>query len=684
MSLKLDDPVFKLKGVGPAYSAALAAAGIDTVEELLLQFPVDYLDCRREARRFIPERPGLYTARVVSVSSSRNFRRRLSTIRLELSTSSGPVRALVFNQPWLLRQLEKGRRIWVFGRVDATGGNAVMAAPRIFFEPPQSMVPVYRETGGISRGRLSRLIQTALTAVEWPEETLPDWILKKRRLPGLRRSLERIHLANKDADDLIQPYLDRFRYIEFLVFHLELCLVRQLLSNIPRRFSFQRPADLRKDLEDRLGFTLTTGQAGALEEILTDTEKNTAMQRLVQGDVGSGKTAVAFGALLLAMQSRLQAAFLAPTEMLARQHAERAKQVFGEAAVCLLAGSTSAAERRRIEARIRDGEPLAVFGTHALLNQRLAFPRLGMVVIDEQQRFGVSQRAALYGKSRGADLLVTTATPIPRTLMLALFHDLSVSTIRDRPPGRGSVLTRVLDARRRDAFYNWLADRLGKSAKKEKVPERVFVVLPRIRPTEPSPDTACLEIEGRELEKRLKIYGTALLSGETPALERERLLADFRCGRLQVLIATTVVELGIDVPEATVMVIENADRFGLAQLHQLRGRVGRGRSPGQCYLIRSEAASERGRQRLEIMAREHDGFRLAEKDLEMRGGGEVAGQRQAGCLDFRFGDPARDHEVFLHARKDAKQILIADAFPTLWLKDVIVAMRTRIHRIHFS
>jgi len=670
--------------VGPTYAAALVAAGIHTVEELLLQFPVDYLDCRRLAQRFIADRPGLYAARVVSFSSSRNFRRRLTTIRLDLSTSYGPVRALVFNQPWLSRQLVKNRQIWVFGRVNVSGGIVVMPAPRIFFEPPQSMIPVYRETGGISRGRLSRLIQSALASVEWPAEILPDWILKKRSLPGLRRSLERIHFADQGANDSLQPFLDRFRYTEFLAFHLELRLVRRLLGDIPRRFSYSRQIDLRKELENRLGFTLTNGQALAIKEILTDIGKSTAMQRLVQGDVGSGKTAVAFGALLLAAQSGYQAAFLAPTEMLAHQHAERARRVFGQAAVYLLTGATCAAERRRIEARIQDKEPLVLFGTHALLNQRLTFPRLAMVVIDEQQRFGVSQRAALYGKSRGADLLVTTATPIPRTLMLALFHDLAVSSIRDRPHGRGSVVTRVLDVRRRDAFYDWLADRLGQVSGTTGVSERVFVVLPRIRPAEPSPETACLEIEGREIEKRLKTFGTAVLSGETPSLERERLLGDFRCGRLRVLIATTVVELGIDVPEATIMVIENADRFGLAQLHQLRGRVGRGPSPGQCYLIRSDTASERGRQRLEIMAREQDGFRLAEKDLEMRGGGEIAGQRQAGYLDFRFGDPARDHQVFINAREDAEQILSAASLPTPWLEEVVAAIRVRIHRIHFS
>ncbi|MDY0297098.1 MAG: helicase-related protein [Acidobacteriota bacterium] len=684
MGLKLSDPVSSLKGVGAAYSAALASAGIHTIRELLLQFPVDYLDCRREAERFVPGAAAFYAAEVVSLSLSRNYRRRLSTIHLQLRTAGGRVRARVFNQPWLSRQLHRGRRIWVYGHVDTAGEIPELTAPRIFLQAPEAMVPVYRETGGISRGRLGRLIHSALAVVEWPEEVLPAWILEQRRLRGLRESLEGIHLARGPVEGAPESFLDRFRYMEFFMFHLELRLVRKLLGNIPRRFTYLDAAGLRGEMEDRLGFPLTPGQAAALRDIEGDTAKPTAMQRLVQGDVGSGKTAVAFAALLLAARNGFQSVFLAPTEMLAVQHAEKAQRVLAPVPICLLTGSTPAPERRQIEQRIHNQEALVVFGTHALLNRRLTFPRLAMVVIDEQQRFGVSQRAALYGKSRGADLLVTTATPIPRTLMLALFQDLSTSTIRDRPPGREGVATRVLDASRRDVFYTWLSARLGKHAGESDDPERVFVVLPRIRPTEPAPETASLEVEGVELQKRLENVGAALISGETPVPERKRLLGDFRSGRLRVLIATTVVELGIDVPEATIMVIENADRFGLAQLHQLRGRVGRGQSLGQCYLIRSPSASEKGRQRLKIMAQEQDGFRLAEKDLEMRGGGEVAGERQAGSLDFCYGDPAGDAAVFLQAREDAGRVLDSSVMSTPWLEGIINSIRARIHRIHFS
>ena len=683
MRLQTQDSVSRLKGVGPAYSAALAAAGIHSVADLLLRFPVDYIDCRRVERDFVAGRPGLYSGRVLSLSMSRNFRRRLSTIRLELETPAGSLRALVFNQPWWLRQLERGKRIWVFGQVDPGEKPPTMTAPRIFLEPPEKVIPVYRSLEGISRGRLRRLIHTALEVTDPPSEILPPWILEKRGWPGWLKGLERIHLA-VDGQDKLARSLDRFRYTEFLAFHLELRLVRQLLGNIKRRYAYQCPAGFKAELESRLGFTLTAGQAGALSEILADLEGPTAMQRLVQGDVGSGKTAVALAALWLAASNGFQSAFLAPTDLLARQHAQLARRVLKKTPVKLLTGSTPASQRHEIEACICRGETLVVFGTHALLNRSLTFPRLAMVVIDEQQRFGVSQRAALYGKGRGADLLVTTATPIPRTLMLALFHDLAVSTIRDRPRGRERVRTKVLDARRRDAFYSWLVERWQGAGKTAETPERVFIVLPRIRPTEPAPEVASLEIEGRALRQRLNAHGAALLSGETPAAERERLLKDFRAGRLRVLIATTVVELGIDVPEATIMVIENADRFGLAQLHQLRGRVGRGERPGQCYLIRSPGASQRGRQRLQIMVREDDGFRLAEKDLEMRGGGEVAGQRQAGNLDFRFGDPARDHGVFLQAREDAQRILNATDPATPWLDSLIASIRERIGQIHFS
>jgi len=649
-----------------------------------MRFPADYLDCRNEAQTLMPGRPGLYAARVVSLALSRNYRRRLSTLRLDLDTAAGRIRAMVFNQPWWSTQLKKGQTIWVFGRVNAEGDIPVLPAPRIFLEHPDRLIPVYREVAGIPRGRLPRLIRTALESAASPEEILPERILTQRRLLSWRESLERLHMTGEAAGGDFQSGGNRFAYIEFLMFHLELRMVRRRLREIPRRFPYKQPKNFTSDLEARLGFRLTDGQNRALEDIRGDLRGPTAMQRLVQGDVGSGKTAVAFGALQLAVVNGFQAVFLAPTDMLARQHAQRARRILGESAVEMLTGSTPASTRSRLTTRIRKGNAMVVFGTHALLNKRLEFPRLAMIVIDEQQRFGVSQRASLYKKGRGADLLVTTATPIPRTLMLALFSDLAVSTIRERPGGRKETTTRVLDASRRRAFYDWLDKNLAEGGADAEASDRVFVVLPRIRPAEHSPDLASLEVEGRELRRRLRSRGAGILSGETPAPERERLLADFRSGRTQVLISTTVVELGLDVPEATIMVIENADRFGLAQLHQLRGRVGRGNRPGQCYLVRSPGATDRGRRRLETMAREHDGFRLAEQDLEMRGGGEVAGRRQAGSLDFRFGDPAGDHRLFVLAREDAERILDDVKMRTPRLEAFIATVDSRIDGIHFS
>ena len=301
-------------------------------------------------------------------------------------------------------------------------------------------------------------------------------------------------------------------------------------------------------------------------------------------------------------------------------------------------------------------------------------------MIDEQQRFGVSQRAALYCKGPGADLIVTTATPIPRTLLLTLYNDLSVSTIRSRPHGRRLVKTRVLGADKRAAFYTWLEKQLAQTPGGG----RVFIILPRIHATDSGSPISSLEVEGEALVQRFSAQGSAILSSETPADKRQRILKLFHGGDIRILVCTTVIELGIDVPEADTMVIENADRFGLAQLHQLRGRIGRSGACGYCYLLQSENPTQTGVKRLKIIASEADGFRLAEMDLQIRGGGDVAGFRQAGSLDFRFGDPVRDHGIFIQAREDSKQVLEDPKKSSPLLNDFILSVSRKIDRLHFS
>ena len=566
------------------------------------------------------------------------------------------------------------------GRVDFRAGEAMLISPRLFLTAPKGLIPIYRDLAGISRGRIRNLIRQALNSVSEFPEALPLWIRENRSLSALDESIRTIHNPDVEEPGKLVTALEPFRYLEFLKFHLELRLVRHHLKNISRRFRYSISKEFFADLTNRLKFSLTEDQEAAVSDIARDLTGETTMQRLIQGDVGAGKTAVAFSAMLMAARNGFQAAFLAPTELLAHQHEEKAREFFSGFSVAVLTGSTPREERQRIETEIQKGRLQLVFGTHALLSAKLEFRNLAMIVIDEQQRFGVSQRAALYCKGPGADLIVTTATPIPRTLLLTLYNDLSVSTIRSRPHGRRQVKTRVLGADKREEFYTWLEKHLAQTPGGG----RVFIILPRIHPSDSGNRISSLDVEGEELSQRFSDQGIAILSSETPADKRQRILKLFHVGEIRILVCTTVIELGIDVPEADTMVIENADRFGLAQLHQLRGRIGRSGASGYCYLMQSENPTQMGVKRLGIVSSEEDGFRLAEMDLQIRGGGEVAGFRQAGSLDFRFGDPVRDHRIFIQAREDSKQVLGNPERCSPLLRNFILSVRRKMDRLHFS
>jgi ATP-dependent DNA helicase RecG len=426
-----------------------------------------------------------------------------------------------------------------------------------------------------------------------------------------------------------------------------------------------------------LPFTLSGEQISAFAEIVNDLSAPQTMQRLLQGEVGSGKTIVAFLALLLAKENGYQGAFLAPTAILASQHYQNARGFFAADDITLLTGDCPAETKKEIQQRLRRGEISLVFGTHALINENIIFKNLSMVVIDEQHRFGVAQRAALFFKSRSADLLVTTATPIPRTMLLALYNDLVVSSLKKPLAGRQPVITRVIAADARHDFYRQLRRELDRGG-------RGYIIMPLIEKSENNPDLRSLQEETAAFKGLWPDIPLAVLSGKTKPQQKNRILQQFRQGRIRLLLATTVVEVGIDVPEATFMVIENADRYGLAQLHQLRGRVGRGPRQSYCYLLASPRPTEKGKSRLQAIAANDDGFKIAEMDLALRGGGVIAGLEQAGELDFKLADIKKDYPLFQAAQADARLLLQNKELQNSHIKKYLATLAAKIKNLSFS
>ena len=469
----------------------------------------------------------------------------------------------------------------------------------------------------------------------------------------------------------------RFIYSEFLLFQLELQFIRNYFRGRRRLHRYRFSNDIRQAINRRLPFTLSGEQITAFSEIVNDLSAPQTMQRLLQGEVGSGKTIVAFLALLLARENGYQGAFLAPTAILANQHYQNARVFFAADDIALLTGDCQAEARKDIQKRLRMGEISLVFGTHALINENIIFKNLSLVVIDEQHRFGVAQRAALFFKSRSADLLVTTATPIPRTMLLALYNDLAVSSLKKPLSGRRPVITRVIAAADRSDFYQQLRQKLD-------LGDRGYVIMPLIEKSEHTPDLRSLQEETAAFKDLWPDIPLAVLSGKTKPLQKNRVLRHFRQGRIRLLLATTVVEVGIDVPEATFMVIENADRYGLSQLHQLRGRVGRGARQSYCYLIASPRPTENGKLRLQAIAANDDGFKIAEMDLQLRGGGVIAGLEQAGELDFKLADIKKDYTLFKAAQTDARLLLENKELQNDDIKNYLAALAKKIKNLSFS
>jgi ATP-dependent DNA helicase RecG len=652
------------RGVGPARARLLEdRLGIATVSDLLYRLPRRIEDRSRLRRIYDVAHGALETVQgaVVRIRQFRPRRRRLVIIKAAVTDGSGILHAVWYNQPYIARQLTPGTRVVLHGRVQRQAGEIQMAAPE--FEAIEEgedslhvgrIVPVYPGTEGLSQRVMRSIVARALDDhADGLREWLPAELRDRHRLPELGRAIRQAHFP--ETLEEYRTARNRLVYEELLLFQLLLLRQKAARAASPRGLRYGDARELVARFHRALPYTLTGAQYRVITEILRDMDQPHPMNRLLQGDVGSGKTVVAASALLRCVGGSAQGVLMAPTEILAGQHYLTLRNLLAPMGltVTLLVGGLSRAARDEALDAAREGRADVVVGTHALIEGDVEFHRLGLVVVDEQHRFGVSQRAALRYKGEHPDVLVMTATPIPRTLALSLYGDLDVSILDELPPGRSPIQTYVRAPAQRPRIYQWVRGEVAAG-------RQAYIVCPLIEESDKLQAEAATALAARLAESVFGDVRVGVLHGRMRVDERDRAMRALREGETQVLVATTVIEVGIDVPNATVMVIEDADRFGLSQLHQLRGRVGRGAQQSRCILI-SEPRTEEGQARLAAMEATTDGFRIAQRDLELRGVGELLGhRRQHGFGELRVADLLRDHEWLERARRDAADLLERD------------------------
>jgi ATP-dependent DNA helicase RecG len=656
-------PIQYIKGVGPRRAALLAKLGLETVRDVLFYLPSRYED-RSSIRKIVQLSFGeiqTVTGKVLKaeVAPASPRRPRLKILSVVITDGSGALTAKWFNQSYLGKLFKPSQKVVFYGPVKANywGSGFEMVNPEfeIIEDDDEDsdhintgrIVPVYGLTEGISQRQLRKIVHTALaSSLANIQDPMPEDIITEIALPPLSKSIESVHFppggtSLNDLNGGTSPYHQRLAFDELFTLQLGLAAIKNN-EVLEKGISFAPTGRLTAKLLEKLPFKLTGAQQRVIDDIIKDMKSTSPMNRLIQGDVGCGKTVVAFIAMLTAVESGYQAALMAPTEILAEQHYLNIRGLAESLGlkVHLLTGS----KKDKDYEVISSGSAKVVIGTHALIQEAVTFKKLGLIVIDEQHRFGVMQRAMLRRKGTNPDTLIMTATPIPRTLAITLYGDLHYSLIDELPPNRTPVVTKVLRENQKSGVYDMM-DREIKTGR------QVYVVYPLIEESEKSNLKAA--ITGTEaLQKKFPDYRVGLIHGKLPTAERDEIMSDFKAGRIQILVSTTVIEVGVDVPNATLMVIIHAERFGLSQLHQLRGRVGRGAAKSHCLLLNYGGSAD-AMKRLDVMARTNDGFRIAEKDLEIRGPGEFFGTKQSGLPDLKAANLLRDYKLLEIARKQA-------------------------------
>ncbi len=648
-----------LPGVGPWLEKMIATVAGTRLKDLVFDLPVGVID-RSYRPKLIRAEEGRIATVTVNVLDHIAPRDKRQPYKVRCTDDTAAIELIFFHAhpDWLNKSLPVGSQRIISGRVERFNNRLQMPHPDFIAAPGEDMPlhePVYPLTEGLSGKVLGKAIRGALEKVPVMPEWLDPAYQKQRGWPPFADAIKKAH-APVHEDDLAPttPERQRLAYDELLANQLALMLIRRQMRAANKGRVLQGDGRLKAKALAALQFTLTEAQVQAVGEIEADMASPARMLRLLQGDVGSGKTVVAFLALLAAVEAGAQGALMAPTEILARQHRTALEPLAAAAGVrmAILTGREKGAPREALLAALAAGEIDILVGTHALFSDDVAFKDLGLVVVDEQHRFGVHQRMTLQGKGEHVtDVLVMTATPIPRTLALTAYGDMDVSRLYGRPPGRQPVDTRVLPAERLGDVVERLRTAIAKGA-------RAYWVCPLVEESEKI-DLAAAEERAKELQATLGPM-VGLVHGRMKPAERDAAMAKFKTGELQVLVATTVIEVGVDVPEATIMVVEHAERFGLAQLHQLRGRVGRGSGKSSCLLVYVPPIGETAKARLAVLRDTDDGFVIAEEDLKLRGPGELLGTRQSGQLEFRMADIAVHGDLLAAARDDAGLILSRD------------------------
>ncbi|GAA0541897.1 ATP-dependent DNA helicase RecG [Rhizomicrobium palustre] len=648
-----------LPGVGPRLEKLISQVAGTRLKDLIFHLPTGVID-RSYRPKLIAAEAGRIVTASVNVLDHLPPRDKRQPFKVRCSDDTATIELVFFHahQDWLNKSLPVGSQRVISGKVERFNNRLSMPHPDFIAAPGEEMPlhePVYALTEGLSGKVLSKAIRGALEKVS----PLPEWLdpayQKKMKWPAFHEAIKAAHSPVKEADLAPEtPERQRLAYDELLSNQLALMLVRKQMREVNKGRVLKAEGRLKAKALAALHFTLTEAQQQAIAEIEADMASPQRMLRLLQGDVGAGKTVVAFMALLDAVEAGTQGALMAPTEILSRQHMAGLEKLAEASGVkmALLTGREKGAPRAALLKALAEGEIDILIGTHALFSDDVVFKDLGLVVVDEQHRFGVHQRMTLQGKGEHVtDVLVMTATPIPRTLALTAYGDMEVSRLFGRPPGRQPIETRVLPVSRLEDVVEHLRKALAAGT-------RAYWVCPLVEESEKI-DLAAAEDRARELSATLGPK-VGLVHGKMKAAERDAAMAKFKAGELQLLVATTVIEVGVDVPEATIMVVEHAERFGLAQLHQLRGRVGRGSGKSSCLLVYAPPLGETAKARLSTLRDTDDGFVIAEEDLKLRGPGELLGTRQSGQLEFRLADISAHGELLACARDDAALILSRD------------------------
>lgn len=659
MSQPLLQPIQYLNGIGPKRSKIIGRLGIKTVSDLLYYFPRDYNDFSK-IQKIAEAKTGAGITIQGTINGIQNRVARMGKAILEVfvSDETGAIAATWFNQPFLVNKFRIGDRLFLHGKVNSYKYLQLLSPEYEIISDGQAggnewgIIPVYPLTEHISQAQLRKIIHSAIQEyVDLLEDALPPPLIKKYNFLPVADAIRHIH--SPPSMEHLNRAKNRLVYEELFSLEMAMALRRYRIKGEPG-IPFKAGANVDAHIRNIIPFTLTKAQERVIYEIREDMKSDKPMNRLLQGDVGSGKTVVALYAALIAIANGYQVAFMAPTELLAQQHFRTLQKFLSgsQVRVCLLTGSGNAAQKKNVITQVSDGGIDLIVGTHAIIEEAVSFKKLGLAVIDEQHKFGVLQRLKLREKGASPDVLIMTATPIPRTLSLTLFGDMDVSMLDEMPPGRMPVKTFWVSKNKEKAAYDFIRGEISKG-------KQVFVIYPLVEHSEKLDLKSAITEAERLRNEIFTEYKVGLLHGKMKSSEKEQAMADFKEKRYDILVSTIIIEVGIDIPNATVMVIEHAERFGLAQLHQLRGRIGRGGKQSYCLLFGTPKTAL-SRDRLRTMVNTCDGFKIAEMDFRLRGPGEFFGTRQHGLPELKISNIFHDLPILQQARKDAFEIVCRD------------------------